>query len=53
MTDDAADTDTYALRSAVLPEIGAPDLPYQPPAPKDYRPKIGMIGTGGILRLIR
>lgn len=45
---DAADTDTYALKSAELPEINAPDVPYQPPSPKTYRPKIGMIGTGGI-----
>ncbi len=48
MTDDAADTDTYALRSAALAEIEAPDLPYRPPMPKSYRPRIGMIGTGGI-----
>lgn len=49
MTDDAAsDTDTYALKSATLPEIAAPDVPYRPPAPKTYRPRIGMIGTGGI-----
>jgi site-specific recombinase XerD len=45
---DAATTDTYALRSAALPEIGAPDLPYRPPMPRAYRPRIGMIGTGGI-----
>src|SRR6056297_2206010 len=48
MTDDAGDTDTYALKSADLPEIAAPDLPYRPPMPKSYRPRIGMIGTGGI-----
>lgn len=48
MTDDAADTDTYALKSEELPEIDAPDLPYRPPMPKSYRPRIGMIGTGGI-----
>jgi predicted dehydrogenase len=48
MTRDAADTDTYALKSAALPEIAAPDLPYRPPAPRAYRPRIGMIGTGGI-----
>ncbi|MEO0384891.1 MAG: Gfo/Idh/MocA family oxidoreductase [Pseudomonadota bacterium] len=45
---DAADTDTYALKSADLPEVDAPDLPYRPPMPKSYRPKMGMIGTGGI-----
>lgn len=48
MTDDAADTDTYALKSADLPEIAAPDVPYRPPMPQAYRPRIGMIGTGGI-----
>ena len=42
------ETDTYALKSAALPEIAAPDLPYRPPMPRDYRPRIGMIGTGGI-----
>ena len=48
MTDDAADIDTYALKSAALPEIRAPELPWRPPAPETYRPRIGMIGTGGI-----
>ncbi|MDJ1006234.1 MAG: Gfo/Idh/MocA family oxidoreductase [Paracoccaceae bacterium] len=48
MTDDATDTDTYALKAADLPEIEAPDIPYRPPAPRTYRPRIGMIGTGGI-----
>jgi predicted dehydrogenase len=43
-----ADTDTYALKAAVLPEIAAPDLAYKPPAPKAYRPRIGLIGAGGI-----
>lgn len=47
-TQDAADTDTYALKAAALPQIAAPDVPYRPPAPKAYRPNIGMIGTGGI-----
>lgn len=45
---DAADTDTYALKTADLPEIAAPDLPWRPPMPRAYRPRIGMIGTGGI-----
>jgi len=48
MTEDAGDTDTYALKSANLPEIAAPEVPYRPPMPKTYRPQIGMIGTGGI-----
>ena len=48
MTEDAAGTDTYALRAADLPQIAAPELPYQPPMPKTYHPRIGVIGTGGI-----
>lgn len=48
MNDDAADTETYALTSADLPTIDAPDISYRPPSPQSYRPKIGMIGTGGI-----
>lgn len=47
-TKDAGTTDTYALKSRDLPEIAAPDLPYRPPMPKTYRPRIGVIGTGGI-----
>ena len=43
-----ADTDTYALKAAVLPEIPAPDLAYKPPAPTSYRPRIALIGAGGI-----
>jgi predicted dehydrogenase len=42
------DADTYALRSSALAEIAAPDLPWQPPAPRSYRPRIGLIGAGGI-----
>ncbi len=48
MSNDAADTDTYALKSAELPKVEAPDLPYRPPAPKTFTPRIGVIGTGGI-----
>jgi predicted dehydrogenase len=48
MTEDAGDTDTYALKSEALPQIAAPDLPYRPPMPRSYRPRIGVIGTGGI-----
>ena len=48
MTDDAGDVDTYALRSAALPEIAAPEVAWRPPRPRAYRPRIGMIGTGGI-----
>lgn len=42
------DADTYALRSAALAEVPAPDLPYLPPMPRNYRPRIGLIGAGGI-----
>ncbi len=48
MSEDAADTDTYALKSKELAEIPAPDVDYYPPKPTTYRPRIGMIGTGGI-----
>lgn len=46
---DTPDADTYALKSATLAEIPAPDLPYEPPLPRHYRPRIGVIGTGGIV----
>jgi predicted dehydrogenase len=45
----APDADSYALKSADLAEVTAPDLPYQPPMPRGYRPKIGVIGAGGIV----
>ncbi len=39
----------YELAAAEgVAEIPAPELPYQPPAPKQYRPRIGLIGCGGI-----
>ncbi len=43
------DADSYALKSQTLAEIDAPDLPYQPPMPRNYRPRIGVIGAGGIV----
>ncbi len=43
------DADTYALRSRTTAHVDAPDLPYQPPMPKAYRPRIGVIGAGGIV----
>ena len=48
MTGEMPDTDTYALRTGTVPEMPAPDLPYRPPAPRRYRPRIGLIGAGGI-----
>ncbi|MBF9044254.1 Gfo/Idh/MocA family oxidoreductase [Rhodobacterales bacterium HKCCE4037] len=47
-TKDAGDSDTYALKAADLPEIAAPDVAYKPPMPQHLRPRIGVIGTGGI-----
>ena len=43
------DADSYALKSTALAEVAAPDLPYQPPMPRSYRPRIGVIGAGGIV----
>jgi predicted dehydrogenase len=41
--------DDYGLsRVAAAARMPAPDLPYQPPHPKHYRPAIGVIGCGGI-----
>lgn len=48
MSADLPDSDTYALKSKQVADIEAPDLPYRPPQPKSYRPKIGLIGAGGI-----
>ncbi len=48
MTDGIPDTDIYALKSAELPQMAAPDLPYRPPIPKGPAQKIGLIGAGGI-----
>jgi len=45
---DAGDSDTYALRAADLPEIAAPQVAYKPPMPQHLKPRIGVIGTGGI-----
>lgn len=47
MTDEP-DMDTYALVSAKVEDIAAPDVRYQPPMPVSYRPRIGLIGAGGI-----
>jgi predicted dehydrogenase len=42
------DLDTYALKAAATTEVTAPDLPYRPPLPRAYRPRIALIGAGGI-----
>ena len=41
--------DTYALKTTAVARIPAPDLPYLPPMPQSYRPRIGVIGAGGIV----
>ena len=46
--DDLPSESDYALVGKALPEIAAPDLPYRPPRPKSYRPKIALVGAGGI-----
>ena len=38
----------YAPRTDEAATVPAPDLPYRPPAPKTWRPRIGVMGTGGI-----
>ncbi len=40
--------DAYALKVAAAVEVAAPDLPYQPPMPRSYRPRIALVGAGGI-----
>ena len=45
---DEPDFDAYALTSKAVAETPAPDLPYRPPLPRLYRPRIALVGTGGI-----
>jgi predicted dehydrogenase len=40
--------DEYALKAKEGTTLTAPDLPYQPRDPKQYRPNIGLIACGGI-----
>lgn len=37
-------------RKTPLPSALAPELDYAPPSPKSYRPRIGLIGCGGITK---
>jgi len=38
----------YELKAGTAAATPAPALPYQPPTPRRYRPRIGLIGCGGI-----
>jgi predicted dehydrogenase len=42
------DPDVYALKTAAAAEVAAPDLPYRPPMPRAWRPRIALVGAGGI-----
>ena len=42
------DVDTYALKAAAAAEVAAPELPYRPPMPRSWRPRIALVGAGGI-----
>ncbi len=42
------DLDAYSLRTGAVAEIDAPVLPYRPPLPSRYRPRIALVGAGGI-----
>lgn len=40
--------DAYALKTATARMAAAPELPYQPPRPRSYTPRIALAGAGGI-----
>jgi predicted dehydrogenase len=42
------DLDAYSLKSAAAAEVAAPELAYEPPMPTHYRPRIALVGAGGI-----
>lgn len=45
---ESPDLDTYALKAATAAEVAAPELPYQPPMPRDRSARIALVGAGGI-----
>jgi len=45
---EAPSEDAYALATAVQKMTAAPALPYQPPRPRSYAPRIALVGAGGI-----
>ena len=40
--------DDYALATVAAKTVAAPELAYRPPQPRSYRPRIALIGAGGI-----
>jgi predicted dehydrogenase len=42
------DLDAYSLKATVATEVAAPELAYRPPMPRAYRPRIALVGAGGI-----
>ncbi len=48
MSDQPPEAEAYALVSQDSPIVNAPDLAYEPPVPRHYRPRIALIGAGGI-----
>ena len=42
------DLDAYSLKTKAAAEVAAPVLPYQLPMPEKYRPRIALVGAGGI-----
>ena len=44
------DDDARELKAGKVAAMAAPELPYEPPQPESYRPKIGLIGCGGITK---
>lgn len=44
------DDDARELKAEAVPQMPAPELPYQPIGPRAYAPKIGLVGCGGITK---
>ncbi len=48
MAEDIVDEGYGLSKRTKTPRMEAPELPYRPPVPRAYRPRIGLIGCGGI-----
>jgi predicted dehydrogenase len=42
------DLDAYSLKAVAAAEVAAPELSYRPPMPRAFRPRIALVGAGGI-----